>query len=76
MFKSFGARLRARLIPDLRHAWRYSSLWISAAGAALMTSWYALPDGLRESLPYSNQIAGGMFLASMAARLLNQRTLA
>ncbi len=65
-------RIRARLIPDLRRAWRFASVQISTLGAGLMAGWSALPADVRAQLPYANQVAAAMFALVVVARLVGQ----
>lgn len=67
-----GARRRARLIPDWTSAWRLWSVRIATFGAGLMATWPSLPPSLLRMLPYSEQIAAGIFVTIMLARLIPQ----
>lgn len=51
LLRKGASAVRARLIDDARHAWRFASVWIAAAGAALIEIWNQLPESLRQQLP-------------------------
>lgn len=72
MLTSFRARIRARLIADLRQSWRFWSVRISAIGAALMAAWTALPADVRAGLPYANHLAAMLFVLVALSRLVSQ----
>ena len=73
---------RARLIDDLRHCWRFTSVWLSASGASLMAAlaafpglWAAMPAEVRELLPARAQavVPALFFVAILAARVTKQK---
>jgi len=61
-----------RPITGWRRAWRLWSVRLSAASAALMSVWTALPVDLRTGLPYANHVAAGLFVAVALSRLIAQ----
>lgn len=66
------ARVRARLIDDLRLAHRYWSVRLSAMGAGASAAWIALPADLRAAIPGTQWISFALFLAIVLARIVNQ----
>jgi hypothetical protein len=72
MFPYFRARIRARLIDDVRLAHRYWSMRISAIGAAASAAWVALPPDMRTTIPGAEWIGLGLFLAAALSRVLHQ----
>lgn len=72
MLTSFWARIRARLIPDLRVSWRYWSVRILTFGAGLLAVWPEIPADVRDALPYANQIGALVVIAGLIARLVRQ----
>jgi len=72
MFPYFRARIRARLIDDVRLAHRYWSVRISAIGAAASAAWVALPSDMRMAIPGAEWIGLGLFLAAALSRILHQ----
>lgn len=73
MVRQARRRVRSRLIPELRRAHRYWSVRVAAFGAVVLAVWPELPAELRAQLPYSNQIAAGVLVATIAARVLKQK---
>jgi hypothetical protein len=43
--------LRARMIDDARHAWRWLSMRAMALDTAFLVVWATLPDDLKQALP-------------------------
>lgn len=70
--KKLRARLRARLIGDVRAAHRYWSVRLSVLGAAVSGAWIALPPDTRAAMPGGQTIGFAMFLAILLARLVDQ----
>ena len=66
------ARIRARLIDDLRRAHSFWSVQLSAVGAAFSAAWIALPADTRALVPGAQWIGLALFLAIGFARLLHQ----
>jgi hypothetical protein len=60
------------LIDEWKSAHKLWSIRISALSAAIMASWTYLPADLRDNLPYANQLAAGLFLSTLIARLMVQ----
>ncbi len=72
MLPYLRARIRARLIDDVRQAHRYWSVRISAIGAALSAAWATLPPDTRMMIPGAPWIGLGLFLAAALSRILHQ----
>ena len=72
LYPYWRARIRARLIDDLRRAHRLWSMRLSALGAAFSAAWIALPADTRTLVPGAQWIGLGLFLAIGFARLLHQ----
>ena len=72
LYPYWRARIRARLIDDLRRAHRFWSVRLSALGAAFSAAWIALPADTRALVPGAQWIGLGLFLAIGLARLLHQ----
>ena len=72
LFPYWRARIRARLIDDLRRAHRFWSVQLSAVGAAFSAAWIALPADTRALVPGAQWIGLALFLAIGLARLLHQ----
>ncbi len=68
----FLDRLRARLIDDLRTAWKYWSVQISVVGVALSGAWAALPPDTRMAIPGAQWIGLILFAAVALSRLIKQ----
>ena len=51
LLRQAAGALRARLIDDARHAWRYASVWLAGGGAVLIEIWNQLPADIRAGLP-------------------------
>lgn len=79
------AFLRARLIPDLRHAWRMWSVRLNAVGLAVLAwvqidpvsvlaVWNMMPPAVRAHLPahFVLPVASTLFALSLLARLVRQ----
>ena len=71
-FPYWRARIRARLIDDLRRAHSFWSVQLSAVGAAFSAAWIALPADTRVHVPGAQWIGLALFLAVGLARLLHQ----
>ena len=71
-FPYWRARIRARLIDDLRRAHSFWSVRLSALGAAFSAAWIALPADTRVQVPGAQWIGLALFLAIGVARLLHQ----
>lgn len=71
-FPYWRARIRARLIDDLRRAHRFWSVRLSAVGATFSAAWIALPADTRVLLPGAQWIGLALFIAIGLARLLHQ----
>ena len=81
LLRQAAAALRARLIDDVRHAWRFATVWLSALAASLMTVlaafpdlWAQMPAEVRELLPARAQavVPALFFVAILAARIIKQ----
>ena len=72
LFPYWRARIRARLIDDLRRAHHFWSMRLSAIGAAFSAAWIALPADTRVHVPGAQWIGLALFLAIGMARLLHQ----
>lgn len=72
MMPYWRARIRARLIDDLRRAHRLWSMRLSAIGAAASAAWIALPADLGAAIPGAPWIGLGLFLAIALARIVHQ----
>lgn len=68
----FRARIRARLIPELRLAWRFWSVRLSAVGAAMSAAWVALPADTRALVPGAQWIGLVLFVSITVVRLIDQ----
>ncbi|OJY63043.1 MAG: hypothetical protein BGP16_04145 [Sphingobium sp. 66-54] len=66
------ARIRARLIDDVRRAHRLWSVRIAAIGAACAAAWGALPADSRALIPGAPWIGLALFAATALARILHQ----
>ena len=64
-----------RLVPDWHKAWRWFSVQLIAATAALQAAWMAFPDALRSYLPDSvmHVIALALLAAAVLGRLVDQK---
>jgi|GEM_PF-2179944 len=72
MLDVLRARVRARLIGELRLAHRYWSVRLSALGAAVSAAWMSLPADARAAMPGSQWISLALFLAIVLARVIGQ----
>ena len=69
---NWRARIRARLIADLRAAHRFWSVRLSAMGIALSAAWAALPPDTRLAVPGAHWIGLALFLTIALSRLVDQ----
>lgn len=72
MFDYSRARIRARLIDDVRQAYRFWSVRIAVIGAAVSAAWAALPPDTRTMIPGAHWIGLALFIATALARILHQ----
>jgi hypothetical protein len=72
MFDALRARIRARLIGELRQAHRFWSVRLSTGGAAASAAWMALPTDLRAAIPGAQWIGLALFIAIACARIVDQ----
>ncbi|MGD9470601.1 MAG: hypothetical protein AB7G24_00720 [Novosphingobium sp.] len=83
--RRWWGRIRARLIADLRHAWRMWSVRLNAIGLAVLAwvqidpvsvleVWNMMPAAVRAHLPahFVLPVASGLFALSLLARLVRQ----
>jgi len=66
------ARIRARLIDDLRRAHCFWSMRLATIGAAFMMAWISLPADTRAAVPGGPWIGLALFIATGITRLLHQ----
>lgn len=73
-------RIRARLVDDVRHAWRFWSLRLRALGLLIMAwpdsllySYSLVPADLQGYLPGRTAVVGGLFGLSCLATLVKQK---
>ena len=66
------ARIRARLIGDVRLAHRYWSVRLSAVGAGCSAAWIALPGDLRAAIPGTPWIGLALFAGIALAGIVDQ----
>ena len=66
------ARIRARLIDDLRRAHRLWSMRLSLIGTAFSAAWLALPADSRAIVPGADWISLALFVAIALSRLVHQ----
>ena len=64
-----------KLVSDWKESWRWFSVWIGGAIAALPAAWEFIPYDLRAYVPQSwlPWISGVMFLAFYIGRIVDQR---
>lgn len=67
-------KLRVRLIPNWRKAWRMFSVLAQAVTLALLGAWQIMPEDLKAHLPPSlvYWLAMGLMVAGIAGRLIQQ----
>lgn len=71
--------MKIKLVNEWRHAWKWASVRISAAGAVLMAvaeiagqTWAGLPEDVRASIPHADTIALVLFVIIPLARVLTK----
>lgn len=75
LLKTWAAAVRARLIDDVRSAWKLSSVWAAAVSAAIAEVWNTIPDDMRSHLPGWITAAApvAMALAIIVARITKKK---
>lgn len=66
--------IRAHLVDDWRHCWRWFSMHAMVLGAAIQGAWLEVPDDLRAQVPayLIQKIVLAIFVLGIVARLIRQ----
>ncbi len=66
--------IRAQLVDDIAHAWRWTSMRAMALNTAFLVVWATLPDDLKSALPSWLIPAMAIFVlcVGMVGRILKQ----
>ncbi len=77
---SFLDAIKAKLVDDRKTILKAWSTWSAGAGALLMTiatlapqAWTALPQDMRELVPWAPQIALALFAVTLFAKFIKQK---
>lgn len=63
-----------KLVPNWKNGWRWLSVHLMAAGAAIQGAWVAFPDSMRSFVPdkYAHIAAMSVFVTGIVARFIDQ----
>ena len=65
---------KLKIVPDARKGWRWFSAQAMAVNAAGLTTWLALPDDLKSTIPNQWVMAGAIVVtvAGLVGRFIDQ----
>lgn len=63
-----------KLVPNWKNGWKWLSVHLMAAGAAIQGAWIAFPDSMRSFVPdkYAHIATLSVFVSGILARFIDQ----